>query len=241
VSDDAALRRAVIETARALGPADLGVNRSGNVSARWADGFLVTPTGVPYEALEPGDIVFVPLDGAAPQGRLLPSSETPFHLAIYRARPELSAIVHSHSPHATALACTGRGVPPFHYMVAAAGGASILCAPYATFGSEALSRHAVEALAEGRRACLLANHGQIACGASCWRSRPASPCCWTKRRWRGCWRSSGPTASSPRAEIRPLGDGLSRRTRTPSQRAPLPASAPHNGHSAFQPFGSKER
>jgi L-fuculose-phosphate aldolase len=166
VSDDAALRRAVIETARALGPADLGVNRSGNVSARWADGFLVTPTGVPYEALEPGDIVFVPLDGAAPQGRLLPSSETPFHLAIYRARPELSAIVHSHSPHATALACTGRGVPPFHYMVAAAGGASILCAPYATFGSEALSRHAVEALAEGRRACLLANHGQIACGAS---------------------------------------------------------------------------
>lgn len=166
MSDDAALRRAVIETARALGPADLGVNRSGNVSARWADGFLVTPTGVPYEALEPGDIVFVPLDGAAPQGRLLPSSETPFHLAIYRARPELSAIVHSHSPHATALACTGRGVPPFHYMVAAAGGASILCAPYATFGSEALSRHAVEALAEGRRACLLANHGQIACGAS---------------------------------------------------------------------------
>jgi L-fuculose-phosphate aldolase len=166
VSEDAALRRAVIETARALGPADLGVNRSGNVSARWADGFLVTPTGVPYEALEPGDIVFVPLDGTAPQGRLLPSSETPFHLAIYRARPELSAIVHCHSPHATALACTGRGVPPFHYMVAAAGGASILCAPYATFGSEELSRHAVEALAEGRRACLLANHGQIACGAS---------------------------------------------------------------------------
>jgi L-fuculose-phosphate aldolase len=166
VSDETALRRAVIETARALGPADLGVNRSGNVSARWADGFLVTPTGVPYEALEPEDIVFVPLDGSAPRGRLLPSSETPFHLAIYRARPELSAIVHSHSPHATALACTGRGLPPFHYMVAAAGGASILCAPYATFGSEELSRHAVEALADGRRACLLANHGQIACGAS---------------------------------------------------------------------------
>jgi L-fuculose-phosphate aldolase len=166
VSDDAALRREVIDTARALAACDLGVNRSGNVSARWADGFLVTPTGVPYEALAPDDIVFVPLDGGAPQGRLLPSSETPFHLAIYRARPELSAIVHSHSPHATALACTGRGVPPFHYMVAAAGGASILCAPYATFGSEALSRHAVEALAEGRRACLLANHGQIACGSS---------------------------------------------------------------------------
>jgi L-fuculose-phosphate aldolase len=166
VSDEAALRREVISTALALGPADLGVNRSGTVSARWRDGFLVTPTGVPYEALEPEDIVFVPLDGGSPRGRLLPSSETPFHLAIYRARPELSAIVHCHSPHATALACTGRGVPPFHYMVAAAGGASILCAPYATFGTEALSRHAVEALTEGRRACLLANHGQIACGAT---------------------------------------------------------------------------
>jgi L-fuculose-phosphate aldolase len=166
VSDEAALRREVITTALALGPADLGVNRSGNVSARWRDGFLVTPTGVPYEALEPEDIVFVPLDRGSPRGRLLPSSETPFHLAIYRARPELSAIVHCHSPHATALACTGRGVPPFHYMVAAAGGASILCAPYATFGTEALSRHAVEALAEGRRACLLANHGQIACGVT---------------------------------------------------------------------------
>jgi L-fuculose-phosphate aldolase len=166
VSDEAALRREVITTARALGPADLGVNRSGNVSARWRDGCLVTPTGVAYEALEPEDIVFVPLDGGAPRGRLLPSSETPFHLAIYRARPELSAIVHCHSPHAVALACTRRDIPPFHYMVAAAGGASILCAPYATFGSAELSHHAVEALAEGRRACLLANHGQIACGAS---------------------------------------------------------------------------
>ena len=164
MSDDAALRREVIATARALGPADLGVNRSGNVSARQADGFLVTPTGVPYEALEPDDLVLVPLDGGPPRGRLLPSSETPFHLAIYRARPELSAIVHCHSPHATALACTRRGIPSFHYMVAAAGGSSILCAPYATFGTEALSDHAVEALAEGRRACLLANHGQIACG-----------------------------------------------------------------------------
>lgn len=166
MTDEAALRREVIATALALGPADLGVNRSGNVSARWEDGFLVTPTGVPYEALEPEDIAFVPQGGGAPRGRLAPSSETPFHLAIYRARPELSAIVHCHSPHATALACTRRGIPPFHYMVAAAGGASILCAPYATFGTEALSRHAVEALAEGRRACLLANHGQIACGSS---------------------------------------------------------------------------
>jgi L-fuculose-phosphate aldolase len=166
VSDDAALRRDVIAAALALGPSDLGVNRSGNVSARSREGFLITPTGVPYEALAPDDLAFVPLDGGPAQGPLTPSSETPFHRAIYRARSELSAIVHCHSPHATALACTGRGVPPFHYMVAAAGGPSILCAPYATFGTDELSRHAVEALADGRRACLLANHGQIACGST---------------------------------------------------------------------------
>lgn len=164
MSDEAALRREVIATALALGPADLGVNRSGNVSARWSEGFLVTPSGVRYEALTPADLAYVPLDGGPAQGPLLPSSETPFHLAIYRDRPELNAIVHCHSPHATALACTRRGIPAFHYMVAAAGGPSILCAPYATFGTDELSRHAVQALAAGRRACLLANHGQIACG-----------------------------------------------------------------------------
>jgi L-fuculose-phosphate aldolase len=164
VTDEAALRREVIAVALALSPSDLGVNRSGNVSARLGDGFLVTPSGVAYEALAPEHIAYVPLDGGPHTGPLLPSSETPFHLAIYRARPDLGAVVHCHSPHATALACTGQGVPAFHYMVAAAGGPSILCAPYATFGTEKLSRHAVDALADGRRACLLANHGQIACG-----------------------------------------------------------------------------
>lgn len=166
MSGEAALRREVIETALALGLSDLGVNRSGNVSARFEDGFLVTPTGVAYEALTADDLAFVPLDGGAHVGPLAPSSETPFHLAIYRERPEIGAVVHSHSPHATALACTGQGIPAFHYMVAAAGGSVIACAPYATFGTEALSRHAVEALSDGRRACLLANHGQIACGTT---------------------------------------------------------------------------
>jgi L-fuculose-phosphate aldolase len=164
MSREAELRAEVVGVAKALAGADLGVNRSGNVSARFGDGLLITPTGLAYEALGPDDLAFVPLDGSAPRGPLAPSSETPFHLAISRARPEIGAIVHCHSPHATALACTGQGVPAFHYMVAAAGGASIACAPYATFGSEALSRHAVEALGEGRFACLLANHGQIACG-----------------------------------------------------------------------------
>jgi L-fuculose-phosphate aldolase len=165
VTGESALRREIIAVARALSPADLGVNRSGNVSARFEDGLLITPTGAPYETLEPHHIAFVSLKDGAVRGPLAPSSETPFHRAIYRARTELNAIVHCHSPHATALACTDRGIPAFHYMVAAAGGTSILCAPYATFGSEALSDHAVAALADGRRACLLAHHGQIACGS----------------------------------------------------------------------------
>jgi L-fuculose-phosphate aldolase len=158
------LRAEIIATARALEPARLGVNRSGNVSARHADGFLITPTGVPYDGLRPADLPHVRLSDGAASGPLLPSSETPFHRAIYAARPELNAIVHCHSPHATALACAGRPIPPFHYMVAVAGGSEIACVPYATFGSEALSDHAVAALGERRRACLLANHGQIACG-----------------------------------------------------------------------------
>jgi L-fuculose-phosphate aldolase len=159
-----ALRAEIIAAARTLAPAGLGVNRSGNLSARWGDGFLITPTGVAYDRLRPADLAHVRLSDGAASGPLLPSSETPFHRAIYTARPELNAIVHCHSPHATALACAGRPIPPFHYMVAVAGGASVECAAYATFGTDALSRHAVAALSEGRRACLLANHGQIASG-----------------------------------------------------------------------------
>jgi L-fuculose-phosphate aldolase len=166
-----ALRHAVIATAREMNA--LGINRgkSGNVSARWRDstfdGYLVTPTGLPYADLAADDIVAMPLDGdtdTAP-GPRLPSSEWRFHRDIYRARPESDAIVHTHAPFATSLACLHRDIPAFHYMVAVAGGKDIRCAPYATFGTQALSDHAVAAL-EGRRACLLANHGMIATGAS---------------------------------------------------------------------------
>jgi len=160
---DEALRAEVIATARALEPAGLGVNRSGNVSARCADGFLVTPTGMAYDRLQPAHIAFVRLSDGAPSGPPAPSSEWRFHQAIYAARPEAAAIVHAHSPHATALSCTRQGLPAFHYMVAVAGGPDIRCAPYATFGTPELSDHALAAL-EGRRACLLANHGQIAFG-----------------------------------------------------------------------------
>jgi len=126
-------------------------------------GFLITPTGVPYEAMKARDLVELDSDGAPRPGQLLPSSEWRFHRDILKARGEIGAIVHTHSPKATSLACTGRGIPAFHYMIAVAGGADIRCAPYHTFGSQELSDAAVEAL-KGRLACLLANHGVIALG-----------------------------------------------------------------------------
>jgi L-fuculose-phosphate aldolase len=157
----------VIETALAMNAAGINVNKSGNVSARCArgplHGFVVTPTAVPYWTLEPSALVFVSGAGDA-SGAQAPSSEWRFHRDIYAARAEFAAIVHTHSVHATALACHGRGLPAFHYMVASAGG-EIRCAPYATFGTQALSDQAVQALAE-RRACLLAHHGVIACGST---------------------------------------------------------------------------
>ena len=138
---------------------------SGNVSARTSDGMVITPSGVEYELLAPSDIVSMAADESwsadNPQRR--PSSEWRFHLAIYAARPDAAAIVHAHPRCATALAVHGRGIDPFHYMVAVAGGRDIRCAPYATFGTEELSTHAVAALAD-RRACLLAHHGLIAIG-----------------------------------------------------------------------------
>jgi L-fuculose-phosphate aldolase len=142
----------------------LGINqgKSGNVSHRIPEGFLVTPTGMDYDTLEAADIVPMGFDGSH-AGLRLPSSEWRFHRDILAARPEVNAIVHTHSMFATTLACLGAEIPPFHYMVAVAGGDSIRCAPYATFGTEELSAHAVHAL-EGRKACLLANHGMIAVG-----------------------------------------------------------------------------
>jgi L-fuculose-phosphate aldolase len=127
---------------------------------------VITPTGVPYRKIKANDLVLMRADGTSPTGQLLPSSEWPLHLAIYAARSNAQAIVHTHSPYATSLACLARSIPPFHYMVAVAGGDRIECAPYATFGTEALAQNAVAALGAERKACLLANHGQIAIGAS---------------------------------------------------------------------------
>jgi L-fuculose-phosphate aldolase len=156
------LRKQIIATALRMNC--LGINRgkSGNVSARWKSGLLVTPSGLPYEDTKPGDIVFID-ETATAKGKRPPSSEWRFHFDIYRRKSEVNAVVHAHSIFATTLACLDMAVPAFHYMVAVAGGNSIRCAPYATFGTQTLSDNALKAL-EGRKACLLANHGMIAIG-----------------------------------------------------------------------------
>lgn len=162
--DSRALRESIIATARGMNT--LGVNRgkSGNVSARIDGGFLITPSALPYDEMKAPDIVVMNVEGH-PAGRRPPSSEWRFHRDIYATRPDVAAIVHAHSPFATTLACLDRGIPAFHYMIAVAGGSDIRCAPYATFGTQALSEHAIRAL-DGRTACLLAHHGMIAVGAS---------------------------------------------------------------------------
>jgi L-fuculose-phosphate aldolase len=159
-----ALRQELVAVGQALDAAGLVPNKSGNVSARSAGGFLITPAGVPYADLVPGAMVELPLAGEPAAAGPRPSSEWRMHGAIYAARPEVAAIVHTHSPRATALACAGRGIPPFHYMIALAGGA-IRCMPYATFGTPELAARALAGLAD-RRATLLANHGVIAVGES---------------------------------------------------------------------------
>jgi L-fuculose-phosphate aldolase len=158
------LRKQIIQTALAMNA--LGINRgtSGNVSARWNSGFLITPSGLRYEATRPADIVFVDANGE-PAGGRAPSSEWRFHHDIYRRRDDARAVVHTHSSFATTLACLRKDIPAFHYMIAVAGGDNIRCAPYATFGTQALSNNALRALA-GRKACLLANHGMIATAGS---------------------------------------------------------------------------
>lgn len=153
----------LVAAARRLDAAGMMPSKSGNLSLRDGDGFVVTPAGLPYAAMTEADLVRVGPDGTA-AGRHRPSSEWRLHQAILAARPEAGAVVHTHSPRATALSCARRGIPPFHYMVLLAGG-PVRCARHTTFGTEALARHAVAALT-GRRAALLANHGVVAFGAT---------------------------------------------------------------------------
>ena len=153
---DLELRQSIVQACRAMSAGGLSYGTSGNVSVRRdAAGFFVSPSGMAYENLEPLDVPLVTFSGEW-FGRRKPSSEWRFHRDILSARADTGAIMHTHSRYATALACTGQGIPAFHYMVAVAGGADIRCAPHAAFGSQMLSDHALRAL-EGRKACLLAN------------------------------------------------------------------------------------
>ena len=160
--DEISLRKQVAETSARTVQERLNRISSGNVSARFGGGFLVTPSGVPSAEVRPEQVVFVEMDGTW-QGNLRPSSEWRFHRDLYAARPEVGAVVHVHSPFAVSMACLRRGIPPFNYMIAAAGGKTIPCADYATFGTQALSDNILAAMGD-LRACLMANHGQVAVG-----------------------------------------------------------------------------
>jgi L-fuculose-phosphate aldolase len=161
-----ASRAAVVDAARSMHARGLGQGTAGNLSARVPEGMVITPSAVPYEALRPEDVVLMDLDGRILESTgLAPSTEWRLHAQLLSARPELDAVLHAHPMFCTTLACLRRDIPPFHYMVAVAGGDSIRCAPYATFGTPELAGHAVTAL-EDRRACLLANHGMVAMAGS---------------------------------------------------------------------------
>ncbi|MDA8256873.1 MAG: class II aldolase/adducin family protein [Betaproteobacteria bacterium] len=159
------LAEKVLATARAMNASGINRGSAGNVSARCDGGFVITPTGMAYDVCVAGDMVKVGADGAV-SGRRKPSSEWRFHRDIYAARPEAGAVVHTHSPFATALACQQQGVPAFHYMVARFGGGDVRCAGYATFGSQELSDAIIVAL-EDRCACLMAHHGMVVFGRDC--------------------------------------------------------------------------
>ena len=165
--DETQKRRDIIAACLWMNSSGLNQGTSGNISVRHGDSMLISPSGVPYEQLEPEDIVAMTLTGEygsyVASGTNVPSSEWRFHLDIMRARPDVGAIVHTHSLYATVLACARKDIPPVHYMIAAAGGPSIRCSRYATYGTAELSQAALEALKD-RNCCILANHGMIATG-----------------------------------------------------------------------------
>ena len=162
-------RNQIIEYSLKLNSTNLSPLRSGNISLRVTEddtqGYLITPSGKKYESLKPEDIVFMGLNEKEEKNDLTnkPSSEWRFHRDIYFNKKDAQAIVHSHSPHATAVSSHGKSIPPFHYMIALAGGEDIKCAEYATFGTKELSNNVIKAL-ENRSACLMSNHGQVAFG-----------------------------------------------------------------------------
>jgi len=162
--DESSLRRQLIAALQRLDTLGLNRGSTGNLSHRWGDGMLITPTGMGAADCGPDDLVWLGFDGTL-RGAWKPSSEWHFHQALYGARPELQAVVHTHATNATALACLRRPLPAFHYMVAVAGGTDVRCAPYHLFGTPELSQAVVQAM-QGRKAALLATHGLVTAGAT---------------------------------------------------------------------------
>ncbi len=169
--DELALRQDIIDVARAMNALGINQGTSGNVAARYGDTMLITPSATPYDAMRPEHVAAMALAPTPPAndgdwtGPLPPSTEWRFHRDILRARPEAAAVIHTHAPYCTALAIARREIPAVHYMIAAFGGPTVRCAPYARYGTAELAAHALAAL-EDRSACLLANHGMIVLGPS---------------------------------------------------------------------------
>lgn len=163
MGEEWAARKSIVDACRRMNALGINQGTSGNISVRWRDGLLISPSGIDYGDLTAADIVFIGYDGSH-EGEIRPSSEWRFHAAIVERKPEVGAVVHTHAIYATTLAIRGMPIPAVHYMVAAAGGPDIPCVPYATFGTRELADLVVEAL-HARAACLLANHGMIATGA----------------------------------------------------------------------------
>jgi L-fuculose-phosphate aldolase len=161
-SEEKSIRQAIVGACLAMNASGINQGTAGNISVRWQDGLLITPSSLPYNEMTSDDIVFMNMDGSY-EHRLTASSEWRFHRDILQQRPEVNAVVHAHPIHATAFAICGMEIPAVHYMIAAAGGPSIRCAPYAPFGTEELSRAVLKALS-GRTCALLANHGMVATG-----------------------------------------------------------------------------
>ena len=156
------IKKEIIRYSKLLNTTNLSPLRSGNISVRYKNGFFITPSGKKYSSLRSSDIVFVSLEGRYLK-KHTPSSEWRFHRDIYKAKKYSGSIVHCHSHNALILSCLRKKIPPFHYMVAVAGGEDIKCSKYATFGTKNLSRNIIKAL-KNRTACLIANHGQVAFG-----------------------------------------------------------------------------
>jgi L-fuculose-phosphate aldolase len=163
MSSEKILRKEIISTCLQMNQMGINQGTSGNVSVRWKDGMLITPSGLPYEETSPEDIIYVQFSDNQTRGPHKPSSEWLFHRDILAERADINTVIHSHSPYATGMAIQRIDIPAHHYMIAAAGGNKVQCAKYATFGTQALSDNALIALGD-RLACLLANHGVIALG-----------------------------------------------------------------------------